>query len=707
MAGLCKMAFRILKWTVYGGSALLLVGAVAVLILFHDLTASVPQLPRQLDDIFGQPTRIYGNDSEGNPVLLHTLGGNRRVDLKRMTQHFRDAVVATEDAGFYDHRGIDKRGMIRALLANVQTGSYGQGASTITQQLARHLFFTKEKQWLRKLREITASMQIETRYSKDAILSAYVNNMYYGADAYGVEEAAQRFFSKHANDLTLGESALLAGLLQAPSRFNPYYHMERALERRKIVLNSMVSNHFITQEQARLAEVEEIVLTGTSIGPPQGPFFIDYVRDVMVEKYGSNLVYNGGLHIYTTMDVELQTIAEEAIKVRLAELDSLVGDPVYATSSRTKQHDALEAALVSIDVKTGAVRALVGGRDYTNSEYNRAVQNLRQPGSGFKPFIYLAAIDKLGYSPGTLVVDEPISFTTEVGDEWEPKNFSRYHRGPIILKWALMRSVNVISAKLINEVGPQAVVDYAKRMGITSELNPFLSLALGTTGIAPIEMASAYSVFATGGKYYPRYLIERVEDSEGKVIDEVTVTGEQVINRQSAYLMLDMLQGVLLRGTGVGIPLRYGFTVPAGGKTGTSSESMDVWFNGFTRELATSVWVGYDDSRPVQPMMGRETTGASGAIPIWAQFMRTATDSLTARIERPREVPLEPEEAEEASRERFEFPIPVGIEFVQMDINSGGPPANPDSVLTVAVRGATPKIAVTEEDPPSELTGWP
>ncbi len=692
------MLFRIFKWVVYSGSALLFLGGAGVLYVFYDLTASVPQLPTELDDIFGQPTRIYGDDADGNPVLLHTLGGNQRVPLNQMSQEFKDAVIATEDAGFYEHEGIDKRGMIRALAANIRTGDpVGQGASTITQQLARHLFYTKEKQWMRKLREITASMQIETRYEKDAILSAYVNNVYYGADAYGVEEAAQRYFSKHANALTLGEAALLAGLLQAPSRYNPYYHMDRALARRKIVLNRMVRSHFITQEQARQAEAEEIVLKGTSIGPPQGPFFIDYVRDVMVEKYGSNLVYNGGLKIYTTMDIELQTIAEEAIRVRLAELDSLVGDPVYTTSSRTKQHDVLEAALVSIDANTGAVKALVGGRDYTNSEYNRAVQNLRQPGSGFKPFIYLSAIDRLGYSPGTLVVDEPISFITEVGDEWEPKNFSRWHRGPIILKWALMRSINVISAKLINEVGPEIVVDYAKRMGITSKLNPYLSLALGTNGIAPLEMASAYSVFSTGGIYYSPFVVKRVEDSEGKVIDEAIIRGERVVNAQSAYLMLDMLRGVILRGTGAGIPGRHGFTVPAGGKTGTSSESMDVWFNGFTREMATSVWAGYDDSRPVKPTMGGEATGASGAIPIWAQYMKAATDTLTSRIEKSREKPLTEEEAEEAYLKRFEFPIPIGIEFTRLDIHTGGPPANPDSVLAVATRGAIPKVAISAE----------
>lgn len=691
------MIFRVFKWLVYSGFALLVLAGIGIIVLFYKLAPSVPQLPDQLDDIFGQPTEVYASDAEGNPVLVHTLGGHLRVPLDQMAQHFKHAVIATEDAGFYRHHGVDKQGMIRAVIANIRAGRRDQGASTITQQLARHLFFTREKQWKRKLREITASMQIEARYTKDEILAAYCNNMFYGADAYGVEEAANRYFSKHAADLTLGESALLAGLLQAPSRYNPYYHMDRALERRKVVLASMKETHYITSEQAQQAEKEEVVLRGTSIGPARGPFFIAYVRDMMIEKYGSNLVYNGGLKIYTTMDIELQEIAERAIREKLGVLDSLLQDPVYETSSRTQQHDALEAAMVSIDTQTGAVKALVGGRDYTNSEYNRAIQNMRQPGSGFKPFIYLTAIDRLGYSPKTLVVDEPVTYTTDIGDEWEPQNFSRWHRGPIVLKWALMKSVNVISAKLINEVGPATVIKYARRMGITSKLDPYLSLALGTSGISPLEMASAYSVFSTEGIYHKPYVIARVEDSNGRILDETEVDGKRVINEQSAYLMLDMLRGVVLRGTGAGIPGRYGFTVPCGGKTGTSSESKDVWFNGFTRELATSVWVGYDDSRPLKPIVAndeeRETTGASGAIPIWAEFMKNATDELTRRIEGEEKpgTPKDPEVEEEKFIKRFEFPIPMGIEFTYVDINTGGEPFDPDSTLSVAIRDARPK----------------
>lgn len=687
------MPFRIFKWMVYSGFTVMVVGVIAVVVMLYQIIPTIPKLPDDLNDIFGQTTKVYAYDQEGNPFLVHTLGGHRRVPLDQISTDFQHAVVATEDADFFNHRGVDKPGIIRAFTTNLRAGRIvGQGASTITQQLARHLFFTKEKQWLRKIREAMASVQIEARYNKEEILSAYINNVYYGANAYGVEEASQRFFSKRAGALSLGEATLLAGLVQRPSPYNPYYYMERALKRRETVLQRMVENHYITVEQATQARAEEIVLKGTSIGPAHGPYLLDYVEDVMVGKYGSNLVYNGGLKVYITMDLEMQQVAEEAVRIKLASLDSLVNDPVYSTASREERIQSMEAALVSIDIHTGAVKALVGGRDYTTSEYNRAVQSNRQPGSGFKPIIYLATIDRLSYSPNTVVVDEPVAYTTDIGDVWEPKNFNRAHEGPIILKRALMRSINVISAKLINEVSPQVVVDYARRLGITSKLDPVLSLALGTNGVSPLEMASVFSVFPTGGVYHPPYIIARVEDAEGRVLEEVNVEHRRVISEQSAYLMLDMLRGVILAGTGASIPIRYGFTVPAGGKTGTSSDSKDVWFNGFTQDLATSVWIGYDDSRPLKPIMGRETTGASGAIPVWVEFMKQATDLLTRRAEEKAESASDlPQVLQVEEQKKIRFSIPLGIESQLVDIRTGSTPGNPDSTLYVAIRGATPK----------------
>lgn len=729
---------RFLRLAVYGVAGMLLVGTLAAAVAFYLTVPSIPRLPNDLNDIFGQMTRIYAHDREGNPRLVHTLGGHRRVDLEEIAPHFRDAIIATEDADFYNHRGVDKPGIIRAFVTNLREGRIlGQGASTITQQLARHLFFTRDKVWIRKIREAIASMQIESRFSKDEILSAYCNNMYFGADAYGVEEAAQRFFSKRASELTLGESALLAGLVQRPSDYNPYYRMDRALSRRETVFQRMMANGYITEEEAELARAEELELKGTSIGPARGPYYLDYVEDLLLRRFDSNLVYNGGLTVYVAMDLELQKLAEETIIDRMAYVDSLVGDPVYDSATAEEKKRALEAALVAVDTRTGAVRALAGGRDYTTSEFNRAVESNRQPGSGFKPVVYLAALDHLGYSANTVVVDEPVAYTTELGDLWEPQNFTREYEGPVILKRAFMRSINVVSAKLVSEVGPATVIEYARRLGITSPLQPILSLGLGTNGVSPLEMASAYSVFATGGVYHKPYVITRVEDSEGRVIEENELESRRVISEQAAYLMLDLLQGVIRGGTGVSIRYRYGFTTPSGGKTGTSSESRDVWFNGFTKDLATSVWVGYDDARPLLSIdEDLEITGASGAIPVWAAFMKQATalqerrgvltpmaaagtahslaDGTPSRLENGEDGqdagpgPEEISATGETAKPSPAFPMPLGIEKIRVDFRTGRLSEDPERSLTVTVRGTNPRerpgmVPVDGEEP--EETG--
>ena len=700
------------RWTVYGVSGTLLVGVLVAAVSFYFTVPSIPRLPNDLNDIFGQMTRIYAYDQEGNPRLVHTLGGHRRVALEEIATSFQDAIIATEDADFYNHRGVDKPGIVRAFITNIREGEIlGQGASTITQQLARHLFFTREKMWIRKIREAMASMQIESRFSKDEILSAYCNNMYFGADAYGVEEAAQRFFSKRARDLTLGESALLAGLVQRPSDYNPYYRMDRALSRRETVLQRMMDNGYITEEEAARAREEELELKGTSIGPATGPYYLDYVEDLLLQRFDSNLVYNGGLTVYIAMDLELQELAEDAITNRMVYVDSLVGDPAYDTASAEEKKQALEAALVAIDTRTGAVRALAGGRDYTVSEFNRAVESNRQPGSGFKPVVYLAALDHLGYSANTVVVDEPVAYTTELGDLWEPQNFTREYEGPVILKRAFMRSINVISAKLVSEAGPSKVIEYARRLGITSPLEPILSLALGTNGVSPLEMASAYSVFATGGIYHKPYVITRVEDAEGRVIEETEPESRRAISEQAAYLMLDLMRGVILGGTGTSIRYRHGFTAPSGGKTGTSNESRDVWFNGFTKNLATSVWVGYDDARPLlSTREDEEITGATGAIPVWAGFMKQATALRERRNVRARMAsdytdgqpaggtgngPGPNAELEMTSGATDEtspaFPMPLGIEKIRVDIRTGQLSRDPSQSLTVTIRGANPR----------------
>ncbi|MBI4551987.1 MAG: PBP1A family penicillin-binding protein [Candidatus Latescibacteria bacterium] len=665
------MTASLLRRLFYAVGGLLVLAGIGLLVLFFTIIPTIPQLPDRLDEIFGQPTEVYGIGPSGEPVLVATFGGRMRVPLDQMADEFKHALLAVEDDRFYEHHGVNKLATVRALISNLRSRDLvGQGASTITQQLARNLFFSFEKRWKRKLREMLASFQIETRFSKDEILSAYCNHIYFGANAYGIESAAQTYFGKHASELLLGEAALLAGLPQAPSVYDPYKNMPLALERRRVVLDRMAVNGYITPEQARQVADEPVVLKGTAVGPARGPYFIDYVRHVMIERYGVDLVDYGGLKIYTTMDIRLQEAAQEAVKEKLAELDEAVGDSVFQTISLEQKKNALQAALVAIETKTGAVRAIVGGRDFAVSEYNRAVQSNRHPGSGFKPVIYLAAVDRLGYMPNTVVVDEPVSFPTGDGEAvWEPQNFSRDHQGEVILKKALMRSLNVISAKLIDELTPPAVVDYARRLGITSKLPPLLSLALGTAGVSPLEIAAAYAVFATEGIYRPPFVIARVEDSRGRVLEETKGQSKRVVSEQSAYLVLDMMRGAVEGGTAFTVR-QLGFDRPCAGKTGTTSDSKDAWFNGFTPTLATSVWVGYDDARPLKRIKGREMTGAAGAIPIWVEFMKRATEQESKR----------------------DFPVPLGIEFLTVNSKTGAAatPADTVAALRVAVRGATP-----------------
>ncbi len=718
-AGLISRIFRYSRWMIYGGFSIAGISIVIALIIFFITVPTIPRLPDDLNDIFGKMTRVYAYEDDGTARLVHTLGGHRRVPLVEISPMFKQAIIATEDADFFNHHGIDKPGIMRAIITNIRGGRIlGQGASTITQQLARHLFFTRDKSLIRKIREIMASVQIEARFSKNEILSAYCNNVYFGASAYGIEEAAQRFFSKHAVDLTLGEAALLAGLVQRPSAYNPYYNMDRALNRRDTVFRRMMENGYITKEQVVEARAEKLLLKGKSIGPARGPYYLDYVEGLLLQKYDSNLVYNGGLKVYIAMDLELQETAEQAINNGLAFVDSLVGNPVYNSTTSKEKRQALEGALVAIEPHSGALKALAGGRDYTASEFNRAIENNRQPGSGFKTVVYLTALDHLGYSANTVVVDEPVAYTTELGDLWEPQNFTHGYEGPIILKRAFMRSINVISAKLTSEIGPSTIINYARKLGISSPLEPVLSLALGSNGVSPLEMASAYSVFATGGVYHQPYAISRIEDSEGRVIENIEPEPRRAIDAKSAYLMLDFLRGVVLGGTGASIRYRYGFTTPSGGKTGTSNESKDVWFNGFTKDLSASVWVGYDDARPILSTDENTTiTGASGAIPVWVRFMKQATEILNQRKLIPKiatkdttevllvnmladstnvddleEILIETPKETEKTKDPPAFPMPLGLERVRVDIRTGELSDDPESSLHIIMRGTTPKI---------------
>ncbi|MBI4553989.1 MAG: transglycosylase domain-containing protein, partial [Candidatus Latescibacteria bacterium] len=483
---------RRLHLLVYVSVSLFGLTIVAGLVEVFVIAPTVPQLPDRLDDVFiGQPTQIYATGTAGEPTLIGTFGGRLRVSLDQVSPLFLRALIAVEDRHFYRHHGLDKLALLRSVWVDLRSWSKAQGGSTITQQLAKNLVLSPEKWWLRKAKELLIAAQIEQAFSKGQILEAYCNNVYFGAGAYGIESAAQAYFGKHASELVLAESAFLAGLLQNPSRYDAYQSFDRAKRRQTVVLDQMVRAGFIRSEERDAAVRAPLTLRRLTTGQ-DGPYFLDYVKKAAVEAYGNDLVYYGGLKIYTTIDLELQRHAQEAVQAGLARLDAAMG---------RRPGDGVQVALVAIEPQTGAIKAMVGGRSFATSPYNRAVQSNRLPGSGFKPFVYFTAIDRGAVTPATVVVDEPTTFPVSGGASWTPRNVDRTHHGAMTVKWALMQSINVAAAKLIAQIGPEAVVETATRFGITRPLRPHLSLALGTSGVSPLEMASAFGTFAADGLY--------------------------------------------------------------------------------------------------------------------------------------------------------------------------------------------------------------
>lgn len=626
---------------------LLVVGSIGIVVFFLKVSSELPQIPKSLRMInLSLPTEIYSD--KGN--LVTTLGGRRRVPLDRISVHFIQAIIATEDSLFYEHHGINKRGITRAIITNLKAGKVVQGGSSITQQLAKNLFFSFKKTWKRKVYELLVALQFESSFSKDEIIEAYCNQIYFGSGAYGVEDAAQIFFGKHADELNLPEAALLAGLPNYPSRYNPFYSVDLAIERQYTVLSRMVKMGFITKEELDAAIGFPITFRKPNEISKQNSYFVSYIIEEVEKRFGRELLYFGGLKIFTTMDVYLQRVAQKVVRDHLKYLDKLIDSNKKRDDlqDEIEKEKLLQGALVSVVPKTGAIKAMVGGRDISLSQYNRAISNNRLPGSGFKPFVYFTALQKLNFSPATIIKDEPIIFKIHGSKDWEPVNFNKKFIGNVILKKALMNSINVISAKLIDQVGVDAVIENAKKFGIQSDLGKNMSLSLGTSPVSPLEMASAFAVFASGGFYSEPYAITRIEDFSGNVLDEKFPTPIQVFDPQLIYIMVDMMKGVVDRGTARKIR-RMGFNRPAAGKTGTTNDFKDAWFTGFTPALSTSVWVGYDNATPMQNKKGVSITGSLGGIPIFVNFMKEAIKNEPIK----------------------DFSVPPDIDFVEVDSNTG------------------------------------
>ncbi|QPJ65570.1 MAG: PBP1A family penicillin-binding protein [Candidatus Nitrohelix vancouverensis] len=666
------MIRRIAQNLLFAVYAFTLLGVLTLCGLYFELSDDLPQLPENLDSInLSLPTEIYSVDGE----QIKVVGQRFPVNIEDVAPHFLKAIISVEDGNFYEHSGLDHIGLARALLANLKEGRIRQGGSTITQQLSKNLFFSFERNWIRKIKELLIALQLEATFTKDEILQAYCNQIYFGNGAYGVEEAAQTYFAKRAKDLTLLQAALLAGLPNSPNNANPFSNYERAMSRARYVLERMVITHAITRQQKAEAENAPLELASPKVESDVNMYFVNHVLNRLEKDYGREFVYFGGLKIFTTLDTRLQRDAESAAKAHLEKLEKRL--------PRRPGKGPLQTALAAVENKSGAVRAMLGGRDFSVSQFNRAVSNNRLPGSSFKPFVYFTAMEQLGYSPATLVVDEPTQIPIPGTDTWEPQNFSHEFVGPLVLKKALMHSINVVAAKLIEAVGPEKVIATARQFGITSPLGKHYSLALGTSGVSPLEMAGAYSVIANLGIYNEPYIIRRIEDYDGNRLYEHFYEGVQRFPQKSIYPLLDMMQGVVEEGTGR-VVRRLKFDHPAAGKTGTTNDFKDAWFDGFTKDLSVSVWVGYDDNEPMLDNSGRGLTGAGAAAPIWAYFMQNALDD----------------------HDRVNFPVPTGIKRVEVDVDRGTQVSKATTRrLTVAVKEETiiPEyVAIEDEQAPVE-----
>lgn len=556
------------------------------------------------------------------------------VPLDQLPPHLLQAFVAAEDARFFQHEGVDFFSIARAFTRNLMAGRIEQGGSTITQQVTKSLLLQDtEKTYKRKAREAILAVQLEKAFSKEHILFLYVNQIYLGHGAYGVQEAARTYFRKPAHDLNLAESALLAGLPQAPSRYSPVTRFDRARARQVYVLRRMLEEGLISEATYGEALDFPLEIYGDVERTfEKAPCFTEHVRRDLLQKYGREMLYQGGLQVYTNLDMSMQRAAMEAVQKGLTELDKREGF----------QEPLAQAALLCMDTETGEVKAMVGGRNFEESQFNRAIQSRRQPGSVFKPIIYAAALDQ-GLTPAHIIMDSPfVAGRTPGGEAWKPKNYKEKFLGPTLLRTGMIQSRNVITVKLLDSIGVDYAIEYARNMGIQSHLTRDLSLALGSSGVSLLEMTRAYGAFANGGYLAEPVFVNRVQDRSGRVIEENQPRMSRAIPEETAFVMTDLLRGVIQEGTGQRLRV---LERPAAGKTGTTNDLRDAWFVGYTPELVTGVWVGYDEPRE----MGKGETGARAASPIWLYFM--------SEILKDRPV--------------VDFKVPPGVVFARIDSVTG------------------------------------
>ncbi len=713
-------------------------------------------------------TRVYSNDGQ----LIGEFFKERRITvaLSSMPDYLVKAFIAAEDAKFYEHEGLDYTGILRALYKNITAGKIVQGGSTITQQLVKSFFLTPDRHISRKIKEAVISYRIENYLTKDEILYLYLNQIYLGHGAYGVQAAAETYFGKDVDRINLAEAAMIAGLPKAPNRYSPYYSRELARQRQEHVLLRMLEEGFITRTEMEEALNYQLKIKKKDIKSLWiAPYFTEHVRRYIAGKYGEKLLYNGGLNIYTTLDVEIQKSANEAVRkglkdydrrrgfrgpvktittleergefidelkdklarrpiklgkvyeglitsveprkryasVNIGDRDGRIyfkdmywarlynptndpdggkyididkvlkeGDVVLVKIARLptaeeepirlslEQEPLVQASLVSLDPLTGHVKAMVGGSDFSKSEYNRSIQAKRQPGSAFKPIIYAAAMDN-GFTPASVIVDSPLVFEDAIEEEldWKPRNYENRFYGPTTLREALTHSRNVVTVKLLKDLGVDTAIEYAHNLGIISPLNKDLSIALGSSSVSLLELTTAYATFAALGKRPEPIFITRVTDKDGNILEENLPNSTEAISPQTAYLMTNLLEGVIQSGTGRRAKV---LNKPAAGKTGTTNNLNDAWFIGYTPDLVAGTWLGYDNAAP----LGKHETGARAALPIWLTFMQKVTEGTPAK----------------------NFEIPEGVVFAKVDPKTGllAEPYTKNGIFEAFKEGAVP-----------------
>ncbi|UCG14988.1 MAG: penicillin-binding protein 1A [Deltaproteobacteria bacterium] len=765
---------RVIRFVLWSLLVMLVLPLIAGGYGFYRVTRNLPKISSLKDYQPSIITTVYADDS--TPIAEFFLERRIVVPLEEIPERLIQAFVAAEDSRFFEHEGIDLFGILRALWKNIQAGGIVQGGSTITQQVTKSLLLTPERSLTRKIREAILAYRIEKHLSKEEILYLYLNQIYLGHGAYGVEAAAENYFGKHIDELDLAEAAMLAGLPQAPSRYSPYSHPQRAKERQVYVLNRMVADGYISAAQAASALTVSLDIKkrkAWDIG--RVPYFAEHIRRYLEEKYGQEVLYREGLQVYTTVNVAFQKAAQKAVRKGLHALDkrqgyrgplahltpeeiepffqtlkesredNLVGREgvvkgvVIAVSSPEKvvtvrlsdgmgilplknmawarkpdpevaygavkikdpaevlrvgdvilvrplerdsktgdwilaleQNPEVQGALLCLENTTGHVKAMVGGLDYSASQFNRAIQSRRQPGSAFKPFTYAAALDK-GYTPTTIIIDSPVIYSDDQMDwKWKPKNYKEKFYGPTLLRTALIFSRNVVTIKILRDIGIDYVIDYARRFGITSPLSRDLSLALGSSGLSLLELTNAYSVFANLGELISPVFITRIVDRHGNVLENTRSQRERVLEKDTAFIMTHLLQEVVKYGTGW---RARSLRRPAAGKTGTTNKLQDAWYIGFTPSYVTGVWVGFDDDKT----LGKFETGSRAASPIWVNFTGAILKDTPVRA----------------------FTVPEKVVFAKIDPKTGllARPGDKNGVFEAFKEGTAPTKTSTDTEP--------